>query len=75
MIPGSKERLVVGRVEFVEDQITIKLLIPISDVRLQHDQHCDITPKAAIEIVGWRDCREHACYTTFSLLSSRVDQL
>ena len=32
-------RLVVERVEFVEDQITIKHVIPISDVRLQRDQH------------------------------------
>jgi site-specific DNA recombinase len=32
-------RLVVERVEFVEDQITIKHMIPISDVRLQRDQH------------------------------------
>ena len=31
-------RLVVERVEFVEDQITIKHVIPISDVRLQRDQ-------------------------------------
>jgi hypothetical protein len=30
---------VVERVEFVEDQITIKHVIPISDVRLQRDQH------------------------------------
>jgi hypothetical protein len=32
-------RLVVERVEFVEDKITIKHVIPISDVRLQRDQH------------------------------------
>ncbi len=32
-------RLVVERVEFVENQITIKHVIPISDVRLQRDQH------------------------------------
>ena len=32
-------RLVVERVEFVEDQITIKHVIPISDVRLQRHQH------------------------------------
>ena len=31
-------RLVVERVEFVENQITIKHVIPISDVRLQRDQ-------------------------------------
>jgi len=31
-------RLVVERVEFVEDQITIKHVIPIADVRLQRDQ-------------------------------------
>ena len=31
-------RLVVERVEFIEDQITIKHVIPISDVRLQRDQ-------------------------------------
>jgi hypothetical protein len=37
-------RLVVERVEFVEDQITIKHVIPISDVRLQRDQHNDTTP-------------------------------
>jgi len=32
-------RLVVERIEFIEDQITIKHVIPISDVRLQRDQH------------------------------------
>ena len=32
-------RLVVERVEFVEDRITIKHVIPISDVQLQRDQH------------------------------------
>lgn len=37
-------RLVVERVEFVEDQITIKHVIPISDVRLQRDQHGKATP-------------------------------
>jgi site-specific DNA recombinase len=37
-------RLVVERVEFIEDQITIKHVIPISDVRLQRDQHSDTTP-------------------------------
>jgi hypothetical protein len=31
-------RLAVERDEFVEDQITIKHVIPISDVRLQRDQ-------------------------------------
>ncbi len=36
-------RLVVERVEFVEDQITIKHVIPISDVRLQRDQLSDST--------------------------------
>lgn len=37
-------RLVVERVEFVEDQITIKHVIPISNVRLQRDQHVNETP-------------------------------
>jgi len=37
-------RLVVERVEFVEDQITIKHVIPISDVRLQRDQYGNATP-------------------------------
>src|SRR5262245_49033108 len=37
-------RLVVERVEFVEDQITIKHVIPISDVRLQRDQLVNETP-------------------------------
>ncbi len=37
-------RLVVERVEFVEDQITIKHVIPISDVRLQRDQLGNETP-------------------------------
>ena len=37
----------VERVEFVEDQITIKHVIPISDVRLQRDQHNDTTPLMA----------------------------
>jgi hypothetical protein len=37
-------RLVVERVEFVEDQITIKHVIPIADVRLQRDQLGDETP-------------------------------
>ena len=37
-------RLVVDRVEFVEDQITIKHVIPISDVRLQRDQLSPGTP-------------------------------
>jgi len=32
-------RLVVERIEFVEDQITIKHVIPVSDVRLQRNQH------------------------------------
>lgn len=45
-------RLVVERVEFVEDQITIKHVIPISDVRLQRDQHSPGTPYQAI--VGHR---------------------
>jgi hypothetical protein len=40
-------RLVVERVEFVEDQIMIKHVIPISDVRLQRDQLSDTTPKSA----------------------------
>jgi site-specific DNA recombinase len=39
-------RLVVERVEFVEDQITIKHVIPIADVRLQRDQHVNETPKS-----------------------------
>jgi hypothetical protein len=34
----------VERVEFVEDQITIKHVIPISDVRLQRDQLGNETP-------------------------------
>jgi site-specific DNA recombinase len=37
-------RLVVERVEFVEDQITIKHVIPISDVRLQRDQQVTEMP-------------------------------
>jgi hypothetical protein len=40
-------RLVVERVEFVDDQITIKHVIPISDVRLQRDQHVNETPSSA----------------------------
>jgi chromosome segregation ATPase len=32
-------RLVVDRVEFVEGQITIKHVIPVSDVRLRRNQH------------------------------------
>jgi hypothetical protein len=34
----------VERVEFVEDQITIKHVIPISDVRLQRDQQVTEMP-------------------------------
>jgi site-specific DNA recombinase len=41
-------RLVVERVEFVEDQITIKHVIPISDVRLQRDQHVNATPQKTV---------------------------
>ena len=37
-------RLVVERVEFVEDQITIKHVIPVSDVRLQRNQRYTETP-------------------------------
>src|SRR5262249_34899897 len=37
-------RLVVERVKFVEDQITIKHVIPIADVRLQRDQLSTETP-------------------------------
>jgi hypothetical protein len=37
-------RLVVEQIEFVEDQITIKHVIPISDVRLQRDQLGNETP-------------------------------
>ena len=36
--------LVVERVEFVEDQITIKHVIPISDVRLQRNDLGNATP-------------------------------
>jgi hypothetical protein len=32
-------RMLVERVEFVEDQITIKHVVPISDVRLQRNDH------------------------------------
>src|SRR5262249_5860575 len=41
-------RLVVERVEFVEDQITIKHVIPISDVRLQRDQQVTETPRSML---------------------------
>ena len=41
-------RLVVERIEFVEDQITIKHVIPISDVRLQRDQHVNQTPSLKV---------------------------
>src|SRR4029450_4835872 len=37
-------RLVVERIEFVEEQITITHVIPVSDVRLQSHQHSDTTP-------------------------------
>ncbi|MCI0337861.1 MAG: hypothetical protein L0226_09810 [Acidobacteria bacterium] len=37
-------RLVVDLIEFRDDQITIKHVIPISDVRLQRNQHNDCTP-------------------------------
>ena len=37
-------RLVVDRVEFVEGQITIKHVIPVSDVRLRRNQHYFYTP-------------------------------
>ncbi len=47
-------RLVVERVEFVEDQITIKHVIPISDVRLQRDQHSTEWPKHLLR----QACRE-----------------
>jgi site-specific DNA recombinase len=43
-------RLVVERIEFVEDQITIKHVIPISDVRLQRDQHSDTTPLTSFSL-------------------------
>lgn len=36
-------RLVVEQVVFVEDQITIKHVIPVSDVRLRRNQHSDTT--------------------------------
>lgn len=48
-------RLVVERIEFVEDQITIKHVIPVSNVsnvRLQRHQHNDTTPtRAAADIL------------------------
>lgn len=47
-------RLVVERIEFVEDQITIKHVIPISDVRLQRDQHVNETPMCGR---NWRTAR------------------
>jgi len=59
-------RLVVERVEFVEDQITIKHVIPISDVRLQRDQHSPGTPKwflwhgnvyRALEVIEDLECQ------------------
>jgi hypothetical protein len=37
-------RLVVERVEFVEDQITIKHVIPVSDVRLRRNQQVTEMP-------------------------------
>ena len=37
-------RLVVERVEFVEDQIMIKHVIPVSDVRLRRNQRYTETP-------------------------------
>src|SRR5215813_8583741 len=40
-------RLVVERIEFIEDQITIKHVIPISDVRLQRDQQVTEMPSSA----------------------------
>jgi site-specific DNA recombinase len=46
-------RLVVERIEFVEDQITIKHVIPISDVRLQRSQQMD--KKAITGVIGWSE--------------------
>ena len=39
----------VERVEFVEEQITIKRVIPVSDVRLRRNQYYSQTPITA----GW----------------------
>jgi hypothetical protein len=44
-------RLVVGRVEFVEDQITIKHVIPVSDVRLRRNRRGAETPNCGSELV------------------------
>jgi hypothetical protein len=38
-------RLVVEQIEFVEDQITIKHVIPVSDVRLRRNQHAGLSVK------------------------------
>jgi hypothetical protein len=53
-------RLVVVRVEFVEDQITIKHMIPISDVRLRRDQLSDSKPISG-ESLSWPGKREPEC--------------
>lgn len=39
---------VVDRIEFLGDQITIKHVIPVSDVRLRRNQHSPETPYAGI---------------------------
>jgi hypothetical protein len=52
---------VVERVEFVEDQITIKRVIPVSDVRLRRNQHYSQTPittgRSTIEML-WKYIEE-----------------
>jgi hypothetical protein len=53
-------RLVVERVEFVEDQITIKHVIPISDVRLRRDQLSNSTP-ISCELLSWPGKCEPEC--------------
>jgi hypothetical protein len=46
-------RPVVERVEFVEDQITIKHVIPISDVRLQREQDDATSNRVEAIMVSW----------------------
>ena len=52
---------VVERVESVEYQITIKLAIPIADVRLQRDQLGDDTPSTPPG--AWPTCHNGRCET------------
>ena len=53
-------RLVVERVEFVEDQITIKHVIPVSDVRLRRNQHSDATP-ITLRTIRYRKISHGCC--------------